>query len=57
MVLGVLHEPNYNLKAIIVAIVNTMNWFQTVLLDFTNIYSIAEYEKPSLLFYLEYIIL
>ena len=34
-----------------------MSWFQTVLLDFTNIYSIDELEEPSLLFYLKYIVL
>ena len=34
-----------------------MTWFQTVLLDFTNIYSIDEKEKPSWLFYLKYIVL
>ena len=34
-----------------------MTWFQTVLLDITNIYSIDEGEKPSLLFYLKYIVL
>ena len=34
-----------------------MTWFQTVLLDVTNIYSIDEYEKTSLLSYLKYIVL
>ena len=33
-----------------------MTWFQTVLLDFTNIYSIDEKEKTGLLFYLKYIV-
>ena len=34
-----------------------MCWFQIVLLGFTNIYSIDEYEKQSLLLYLKYIVL
>ena len=34
-----------------------MSWFQTVLLGFTDIYSIDEDEKPSLIFYLKYIVL
>ena len=57
-----LHELNYNLKLVIVAIVILFNNCSELVsnrfrLGLTNIYSIDEYKKQSLLFFLKYFIL
>ena len=58
VVLCALHELNYNLKVVILAIVIKLNDFSDMIsnrfrLGLTNIYSIDEYKNQSLLFYLK----
>ena len=62
VVLCALHELNYNLKVVILAIVIWFNDCSELVsnrfrLGLTNIYSIDEYKIQSLLFYLKYFIL
>ena len=62
VVLCALHELNYNLKVVILAIVIQFNDCSELVsnllrLGLTNIYSIDEYKNQNLLFYLEYFVL
>ena len=57
-----LHELNYNLKVVILAIVIKFNDLSELIsnrfrLGLTNIYSNDEYKSQSLLFYLKYYVL
>ena len=62
VVLCALHELNYNLKVVILAIVISFNDCSELVsnrfrLCLTNLYSIDEYKNRSLLFYLKYFVL